>query len=157
MKNSLEYLVSECDEDEFVFEWNGVPFIRSNDFLYHATKKLYLQSIQKKGLLCKSNSKIHAHPERVYFTLDKEGACKFAKHPVNAIRPNNIRKDGRPENPPTSVQELYSIAVILQIPINLLPETYILYNDPNYPNSCYGLNPIPWSIITVIDEFKVNK
>ncbi len=126
-------------------------------FVYHATNKLFMPSIEKKGLVCKAKSKMANHPERIYLAFAKEGAVKFANHIVNSVRPARLRRNGEFEKVPPSVQELYSTAVILQISVNALPHTFKVYNDPNYSDKgCYTLNTIPWRAITVIDEFKVN-
>lgn len=127
------------------------------DYVYHATNKLFLPSIEKKGLVSKAKSKMSSHPERIYLAFNKSGAVKFANHIVNSVRLRKWHRNGNLEIPPTHVQELYSTAIILQIAVSALPHTFKAYRDPNYVNAgCYTLNTIPWRAITVIDEFKVN-
>jgi len=126
-------------------------------FVYHATNKLFMPSIEKNGLVCKAKSKMASHPERIYLSFDKDGAVKFANHIVNSVRLRKWHRSGNLETPPSDVQDLYSTAVILQIHVSSLPHTFKVYNDPNYSKGCYTLNTIPWRAITVIDEFKVNK
>lgn len=122
-------------------------------YLYHATKKLYLPKIQKYGLTPKNSEKLSRHPERVYLTFDLADAKKFINKAVNRIPPKSYQTDKFPVKSMIDFQT----AIILKIRVDQLQYNFRIYSDPNFAGSaCYTLNTIPWSAITVVDEFELD-
>jgi hypothetical protein len=92
--------------------------------LFHITPSIYKEKIEKIGLVPKSLSKISYHPERIYFTTNKDDAINLS-----------TKFGGRNDK-----------FIIYQIDINGL----IRYNngirffkDPNFESGIYTLSNIP--------------
>jgi hypothetical protein len=158
-ENVLEYERSKYGHEDALYE--GLILSHPHDvqlslsdykYLYHVTHKLYIDKIERNGLIPKSASKLSNHPERVYLAFDKYDLNTFISHPKNFERP----KKSANEKPPPSVRRLFSVAVVLKIIMDRLPYNFRIYADPNFVGkACYTLNTIPWSAIVIEDEFEL--
>jgi hypothetical protein len=61
---------------ELIFEkkYDDEEKFSEGEFIYHITDKKYVDKIKSIGLVPKTKSKISTHPERIYFSIDKEDA-----------------------------------------------------------------------------------
>jgi hypothetical protein len=62
-------------EPKYDIEVTNIP-----EYLYHATLKKNTKSIEKKGLIPRSNNKILNHPDRIYLALDILTAKQFTNY-----------------------------------------------------------------------------
>lgn len=118
-------------------------------YLYHVTRRCYVNKILKRGLVSKSLMKITYHPERIYYMFKLENCYKLIetfkyndkKNPHDLIDYRN--KNGH------NIQ--YYDFDILKINTDGLDIK--LYQDPNFSEKgCYGYDNIPPSNIETIEE-----
>lgn len=150
-ESNLRSLLNKSDKVFIRFEAKyDIQLDRSKfDYLYHFTKKAFLEKIKRNGLTPKTASKLSNHPERVYLSYTQSGAEKFGKKFVNRI----YKYDS---NHSDELKAMYSTGMILRIRVENIPDYFKIYEDPNYKSSgCFTLNNIPWKYIDVIKEFNL--
>lgn len=117
------------DENEptyliFVFEPKYDDVVKPPNYIYHITNSKFIDNIKSTGLKPKTLNKRSSHPERIYFSLDKDANNRLWEKMKYHI------KNG----------------VLLTIDTTSLNNTF--YNDPNFKNlGIYTYGNIPPSSI----------
>lgn len=135
-------------EPKYDFELN----VRSYDYFYHFTHKIFADRILKNGLDPRTEDKTSAHPPRVYLAFHASGAEKFGRKIVNRvtkIKPEDRKYHNR------LTDDL--VGVILKIDVSELPRYFKIYQDPNYlHDGCFTLNTVPPNAIHRFKEIDLN-
>jgi hypothetical protein len=126
--------------------------LRSYDYLYHFTHKIFVDRIMKNGLDPRNEDKTSHHPPRIYLAFNPSAAEKFGRKEVNRISKINPEKRDKHNKLQDDL-----VGVILRIDVPQLPKYFKIYEDPNFLyQGCFTLNTVPPNAIYRFKEFDLN-
>lgn len=110
-------------------------------FLYHATQTIYLQKIEKKGLIPKSNNLLFLYPSRIY-CMRGNNLTKEQIHTLKSVQAKRGEQRHFDDNSYT----------ILKINVSALPENISFFMDPMAPNAILTHDNIPPQYLEIFGE-----
>lgn len=132
--NNFKYI----QEAEIIFEAKFDLEKKVPEKLYHLSIQEFLQSVERKGLIPKSKSKLSKHLDRIYLCEDPE-SCRGLIGRMKLHYSNKPRK--------SKVNDKWIIYEINTDDLDIK-----IYKDPNYTNGYYSVSNIPAKNIKVFDK-----
>ena len=110
--------------------------------LYHVTENKYLDKINKKGLITKSNNTKGYYPERIYFVYSIQDAEEYIKS-KSFYYLTNMDKEKQPNK--SKFKEIEFTILKIKLPEN---SDIIFFEDPNFKGKgIYTYENIPSNLI----------
>ncbi|MGM9746445.1 MAG: hypothetical protein ACI30H_05765, partial [Paludibacteraceae bacterium] len=120
---------------------------RRYKYIYHLTPSIFSDNILKNGFLPSNNNSNYRYSEdRVYFMVGKINN-QYVQELVNTLYNQAKNKD---------IDNLTNEYTLFTLDLSLIKNDIRFFYDINEPKGAYTKQPIPQSVISVVDKFVVN-